>query len=72
MGYLYAISQNAEVIFVVLLKYIVFRFLISTVQMILDLDVMQDALTLEALDSQTLQTMDQFHCVDQISSPISQ
>ncbi len=40
--------------------------------MILDLDLNRDILTPEAVDSKSLQTMDEFHCVNHVTSPISQ
>ncbi len=40
--------------------------------MILDLDMRRHKLTPEALDSQSLQTLNEFHCVQDVSSPTSQ
>ncbi len=39
--------------------------------MILDLDLRRHKLTPEALDSQSLQKLNEFHCVQEVSSPTS-
>ncbi len=82
LGYLYAISQNAEVNDSLKEKKIHRREQLSnqvrtdntkiSTQMILDLDLNRDMLTPEAVDAKSLQTMDEFHCVDQVTSPTSQ